>query len=276
MRVIVTVCTIVVFATILVQAPAQAPPLAENSVEAKPYPLEDLPVVALPVAGPQTFDTQSLQRLEKQEQESRARMIATAGTLAPSEYATYRKAVESKDFRNTARAAVAMLSKVQDAASKPSAPIIVGQCEMTAWELCIGVLKETNDSDAQPIIEKWSRGLREENNHLERQCYATRRTWDRRLLTDDFWRLFQESQKRQTMCAVCYVVDKHGIQEDVKRLEKMRDAMEVDDKHRPLLANLVIRMRYRLAGGDPFAAPPSLFVEYPRDLGPVPPEFQDW
>lgn len=177
--------------------------------------------------------------------------------VLPAEYAAYEQALTGDHGLNDARASIAFLSKVKETLGRSLSSHSQEQDSISAyratWRLCLRTMQNSNDRTAQKlIIDEWNKSLREDSAVTPSQVYALSEQWDRKLLSDDFWRLLRQTNNKKTISAICYVLYVHGNQDDAKRLT---------DSHKPETQNAVNYMNYKLSDDTspgPAAAPPRM------------------
>ena len=226
-------------------------------MNAKPYPLTDNYKAVPGRVTPGSLDRDTILRQQRQ---IRARLVATLGALAPTEFNSYRKSLSDNNEPDAARAAIQMISKMRELAGKPSPHPLVIQSVSTAWVLCLKLFKSCKSKEAQQLIlDKWNDSFDREGELLDQQLTALYLEFDRRMLNTHFWELFKESRQTKTMSRICYVLYKHGDRTDAERLQKRFFEMAPDDERRPMIWNAFNCLQWRLAGNDPKMGPAAVF-----------------
>lgn len=182
--------------------------------------------------------------------------------VLPEGYATYEKALAQGNGTNDARASLELLAKAKE--SLRQSPKITGADQdriaayRATWCLCLRAMKESKDETAQRLIlDKWNENLAEDDDAVASQVYALSEQWDRRLLTDDFWKTLQQTNNKKMVSAIGYSLYQQGNQDDLDRMVKI-------EKQTPGrgLPNAISWLRYRLSGDKtnpgPAAAPPRM------------------
>jgi hypothetical protein len=187
--------------------------------------------------------------------------------VLPAEYEVYRKALTGDGGVNDANASLLLLSKARDASSK--SPSGSGQRKEklnayhAAWRLCLKLAQKSKDQAARRLVlDEWNKSLSEDGENIPSQLYALSRQYEQTFLTDDFWKLFEQTKNRETMSATCYVLYRHGTREDAERLEKRCDSLPKGDPFAGIMVNAINWMRYRLSGDrtnpGPAHRPPTI------------------
>ena len=193
MRSLVVICAVLMAANSPTTVAETASVEKTNADAQSEFPMND-EVVPVPNPPHIVFDREAML---KQEKEIRERAVARLAALLPAEYGAYRKAISSNSEIDTARAAVQIVQKTRELAAKSPKHSEEG----VAWMLCLQLFKDSKDPSAeQLILDEWNKGLGHEDDYLLRQLSATYHAFDRRLLTAEFWKLFEKSTKRKTMC----------------------------------------------------------------------------
>ena len=135
---------------------------------------------------------------------------------------------------------------------------------LAAWRLCLRQFQETGGADEKKKIKAlWDMCLIENDTLTPFQIYALGNCWDRNLLDDSFWALFEKTKKRKTLKAFAYILYQHGNLEDIERLERKRDS-GLDANAQNVIQNAINWMNARLL--------------WPDDVGPAarPPRMEAW
>jgi len=185
--------------------------------------------------------------------------------ILPAEYAAYEQALAGDHGLNDARASIALLSKVKETLGRSLQSHNQEQDSISAyraaWRLCLRTMRDSKDQAAQKlIVDEWNKSLREDSDATPSQVYALSEQWDRKLLTNDFWQLLRQTNKRKTVSAICYVLYERGNAADAAQLMQKRKS-GVDVGLQEGIQNTINYMNYRLSGDTspgPAAAPPRM------------------
>lgn len=183
--------------------------------------------------------------------------------VLPVEYAKYKKQVTGKYDVNDCNSVFALISSARGSLVKSQKSSAAKKRDYrkaysASWRECLKMKQKSKDPSVQKLIlKKWNNFLIEDSNDVPFQIYALATPmWDRDFLTDNFWKLLQQSDNRNTIAAISYVLCMNGNQEDVKQLIK-RHKPEVDMQLRGIINNAVSHMRHRLWGDKNNPGPAS-------------------
>ena len=127
-----------------------------------------------------------------------------------------------------------------------------------AWRLCLRLYKgSTNSTARDTILEQWNAGLQASSMDAAAQLYALSRIWDRELLTEEFWRLFEVSESRPMVATFAFALYRHGDESDAERIARKRDSLR-DPELQGLLQNALNYMNARFRGREDEPWIPSL------------------
>ena len=167
--------------------------------------------------------------------------------VLPAEYTAYEQALTGDNGLNNVRACLELLAKAKEnlecslSSNNPEQDSISAYCN--AWRQCLRTMQDSTDQTGRPfdgfdkltadcagstplttgqgrqlIIDEWNKSLQEDSDVTPLQIYALSEQWDRGLLTDDFWQLLSQTNKKKTVFAICYVLYEHGNMADIKQL----------------------------------------------------------
>jgi len=157
--------------------------------------------------------------------------------VVPVEYAAYRNSLTGEKGLNDARASVRLLSQAREVLAKVGPSVERKKEEfdgyLASWHLCLRLTRESHDQAArQFIVGEWNRCLKVDGDAVCAQLYALIGNWDRDLLTDDFWRLFQETKNPETILAFSVLLLAHGNETDIQRMaEKLESNIDGESKN---------------------------------------------
>lgn len=186
--------------------------------------------------------------------------------VLPTEYAKYKKQLTEMNDYN---AAFALVSEAKAMLDKPAEERVhkTEDCKMAyraTWSLCVGMRQNLKDPAAQKqILEEWNNYLVKDDNDVPYQIYAIAYdSWDRNFLTDKFWELLRQTNKKKTISAIGLVLYHYGDSEDINKLEEKRDSV-TDPELKQIIQNAINWGEYRLSGDKttdpgPAAAPPRM------------------
>lgn len=182
--------------------------------------------------------------------------------IFPDDYAAYERKLIQSNGTNDANAVIELLANVKKTVNHlPYGAAKDQDCiaaYRAAWCLCLRVLQESKDEHAhQLILDKWNDYLREDDEAVPSQIYALVKQWDRKLLTDVFWKTLQQTKNKKTVSAIGYALYQKGNMDDLNQL------INVEKQTRGCgLPNAISWLRYRLSGDmtnpGPAAAPPRM------------------
>jgi len=141
--------------------------------------------------------------------------------VLPEEYAAYEQALTGDGGLNDVRVCLALLAKAREAlecsVGEYSQEDINAYC--AAWRLCLRTMQNSTDPTARKLIlDAWNKSLQEDSDLASLQIYALCEHWDQKLLTDDFWQLLSQTNKKETVFAICYVLYERGNAADIGQL----------------------------------------------------------
>jgi hypothetical protein len=198
-----------------------------------------------------------------------ARRIAK---VLPAEYSAFEKALSGDIGVGDARAVIRLISKAKElrANISPSLETLKNtymkmprseaeaarqrlwdatNAYRVSWLLCLQMFKNSKSEEArQLILGEWDKSLREDDEYLPSQLICLVVEGDREFLTNELWRLLQQSKKKRTVSAICCAIWARGNRADEGRLEKVRETF-VNDKRgefAELVAQAIRAMDYRL------------------------------
>jgi len=184
----------------------------------------------------------------------------------PEEYAAYEKALAQANGTNLVRASLVLLAKAKESLHRTSSTTNVAQDEIkiyrATWLLCLQTMHESKNQTAQRlIVDEWNKSLREDDEAVPSQVYTLVEQWNRNLLTDEFWQLLKQTNKKKTISAISYVLCQYGNSADTDRLMQKRKS-GIDKASQGIIQNAINWMNYRLSGDKtnpgPAAAPPRM------------------
>lgn len=181
----------------------------------------------------------------------------------PAEYARYKKLLSGDNRIGDARASIALLPKarrlLETTPAKSGLQMDARAAYSAAWRLCLRLMKESKDPEAQQlIIDQWNKSLKDDGESVALQVYSLSDQWDRRLLTDDFWRSLGDTKCKMTMSSIAYVLYLHGNRDDLDRLKRRRASLQEGNELCGIVQNAINYMNYRLAGDFTHPGPAAL------------------
>ena len=188
--------------------------------------------------------------------------------VLPEEYANYEKELKGDSGLSDTQASFLLVSKAKALLGKPaentSKEEEYNRAYYATWHLCLRMRQNAKDPAVQKLIlDQWDSYLREDDKPVPFQIYALT---DRSLLTGDFWKLLQQTKRKKTISAICYVLYHHGDREDAERLTQKRKS-GIDVELQEIIQNAINWMNYRLSGDKtnpgPAAAPPKIDIKDP-------------
>jgi hypothetical protein len=184
--------------------------------------------------------------------------------ILPTEYAQYKKQLTGKNDINDCNAAFVLVSKAKAMLDKPVKERIykTKDCKIAysaTWYLCLRMGQNSKDPAAQKLtLKEWNNSLIKDDNTVPYQIYAlTEGPLDRSGFTDDFWKLLRQTNKKNTISAISFVLFASGDAEDINKLEEKRDSV-TDPELKQIIQNAINWWKYRLSGDKTNPGPAAL------------------
>jgi hypothetical protein len=185
--------------------------------------------------------------------------------VLPEAFIAYRQQLTGKDDIQDCNALFVLIAKakvmrdepLEDAKAKEARNL--AYC--SAWRLALHMRQHSKFPAVQKrILEEWNKALRQDDEAAPYQIYALSGVlWNREFLTEDFWALLQQTHRKKTISAFCFVLHYRGNDADIKHLEqKLQSGIDVEMQQ--VIQNAFNWRKYRLGGdktrGMPAARPP--------------------
>ena len=179
-------------------------------------------------------------------------------SIAPDEFVSLsRTFYENGDRKNIndepiikAEAVIRLIRKVKKAAKDPNPSDGIEYAYLTAWIYATdlqSMLK--NDEARQQIQNEWDSSLEQGGDLVIAQLQALRLCPDRRLLTETVWKALEKSlSDRRVASVICYVLLRHGDENDLKRLRVLYDTMPNDIATKKMVRDCCKYLGKRLKG----------------------------
>ena len=171
-----------------------------------------------------------------------------------AEYAKYKQQVTGQYDVNDCNSVFALISSartslLKSAKSSAAKKRDYRKAYRASWRECIKMKQKSKDPSVQKLIlEKWNNSLIEDSNDVPFQLYALGYPLgDRSFFTDNFWKLLQQSNKKNTIAAISYLLYQSGNAEDMKKLSQ-RQKPGVDIQLLVIIAKAKRHMHHRLRG----------------------------
>ncbi len=188
--------------------------------------------------------------------------------VMPAEYAKYKKQTTGKNDINDCNETLALLSEAKAMLDKPAKERVYknedyAKAYFSTWHLCWRVKQNSKDPAVQKrILEEWNNSLIKDDNATAYQiCTIAYNYRDRSFLTDKFWELLRQTNKKKTISAISLVLYQYGNSEDINKLKEKRDAV-TDPKLKQIIQNAINWRNYRLSDDKtnpgPAEAPPRM------------------
>jgi len=183
--------------------------------------------------------------------------------VLPAEYAKYKQQVTGQSDVNDCNSVFALISSARTSLLKSDKSSAAKKRDYrkayrASWRECIKMKQKSKDPSVQKLIlEKWNNSLIVDSNDVPFQLYAlTAPLVDRSFYTDNFWKLLQQSNKKNTIAAISFVLYQNGNAEDIKKLSQ-REKPGVDIQLRVILNKAISHMMNKLSSDRPRYKLPS-------------------
>lgn len=183
--------------------------------------------------------------------------IKAIAKVLPDEFENYKKQINGDNGLNDAKVSLSLVSTAQDLILKstdntdPNQQEEYNKAYYATWRFCTAIMKKTKDQEVKKLIlERWNNSIKKDDISVPYQIYAIAYDgWDpnRSLLSEDFWKLLEQTKRKKAITAISFVLYQYGNREDAEILMKKQNS-GIDIELQVITQRAITWMDCRLSG----------------------------
>jgi hypothetical protein len=199
--------------------------------------------------------------------------------VLPDDFASYQRQLKGDNGLNDARACLLLASKAKTLPGKTAENAKQEEdynfAYCASWRQCLRAMQNNKEKAVQELIlEQWNELLKEDDEAVPYQIYANAGPWaNTSLVTDDFWKLLEKTNRKTTISAICFMLYGFANQENGNRyIERLMQKQKsgIDIELQGIIQNTINWIKYNLSSNkatDPGPAALGPTLDFKSKLG---------